>query len=34
MEQALGEVDFCADIYGYYAENAEEFLKDEADRPA
>ena len=30
MEQALGEVDFCADIYGYYAENAEEFLKDEA----
>lgn len=29
MEQALGEVDFCADIYGYYAENAEEFLKDE-----
>ncbi len=30
MEQALGEVDFCADIYGYYAANAEEFLKDEA----
>lgn len=30
MEQALGEVDFCADIYGYYAENAEDFLKDEA----
>ena len=29
MEQALGEVDFCAAIYGYYAENAEEFLKDE-----
>jgi succinate-semialdehyde dehydrogenase/glutarate-semialdehyde dehydrogenase len=29
MEQALGEVDFCVDIYGYYAENAEEFLKDE-----
>jgi succinate-semialdehyde dehydrogenase / glutarate-semialdehyde dehydrogenase len=29
MEQALGEVDFCADIYGYYADNAEEFLKDE-----
>ncbi len=29
MEQSLGEVDFCADIYGYYAENAEEFLKDE-----
>ena len=29
MEQALGEVDFCADIYGYYAENAEDFLKDE-----
>jgi succinate-semialdehyde dehydrogenase/glutarate-semialdehyde dehydrogenase len=29
MEQALGEVDFCVDIYGYYAANAEEFLKDE-----
>lgn len=29
MEQALGEVDFCVDIYGYYADNAEEFLKDE-----
>ena len=29
MEQALGEVDFCADIYGFYAEHAEEFLKDE-----
>jgi succinate-semialdehyde dehydrogenase / glutarate-semialdehyde dehydrogenase len=29
MEQALGEMDFCADIYGYYAENAEDFLKDE-----
>ena len=21
MEQALGEVDFCVDIYGYYADN-------------
>ena len=29
MEQALGEVDFCGDIYGYYADNAEEFLADE-----
>jgi len=29
MEQALGEVDFCGDIYGYYAELAEDFLKDE-----
>ena len=29
MEQALGEVDFCVDIYGFYADNAEEFLKDE-----
>ncbi len=28
MEQALGEVDFCADIYSYYADNAEDFLKD------
>ncbi len=30
LEQALGEIDFCADIYAYYAENAEEFLKDES----
>jgi succinate-semialdehyde dehydrogenase / glutarate-semialdehyde dehydrogenase len=29
MEQALGEVDFCVDIYGYYAENGVELLKDE-----
>ncbi|MEX0621247.1 MAG: NAD-dependent succinate-semialdehyde dehydrogenase [Solirubrobacterales bacterium] len=29
IEQALGEVNFCVDIYGYYAENAEDFLKDE-----
>jgi len=29
MEQALGEVDFCADIYSYYADNAEDFLADE-----
>ena len=29
MEQALGEVDFCVDIYGYYADNAQDFLKDE-----
>ncbi|MGK2955731.1 MAG: NAD-dependent succinate-semialdehyde dehydrogenase [Solirubrobacterales bacterium] len=29
VEQALGEIDFCGDIYGYYASNAEEFLKDE-----
>jgi succinate-semialdehyde dehydrogenase / glutarate-semialdehyde dehydrogenase len=29
MEQALGEVDFCADIYSYYADNAEDFLEDE-----
>jgi succinate-semialdehyde dehydrogenase/glutarate-semialdehyde dehydrogenase len=28
-EQALGEVDFCADIYKYYAERAEDFMKDE-----
>jgi succinate-semialdehyde dehydrogenase / glutarate-semialdehyde dehydrogenase len=28
-DQALGEVDFCADIYSFYADNAEEFLKDE-----
>ena len=29
LDQALGEVDFAADIYGYYATNAEEFLADE-----
>jgi len=29
MEQALGEVDFCADIYGFYADNAEELLADD-----
>jgi succinate-semialdehyde dehydrogenase/glutarate-semialdehyde dehydrogenase len=29
MEQAMGEVEFCGDIYGYYAERAEDFLKDE-----
>jgi succinate-semialdehyde dehydrogenase / glutarate-semialdehyde dehydrogenase len=29
VEQALAEVDFSADIYAYYSENAEEFLKDE-----
>ena len=29
MEQALGEVDFCADIYGFYADNAEDLLKDQ-----
>ena len=29
MEQALGEVDFCGDIYGYYADRAADFLKDE-----
>ena len=29
IEQALGEVDFCGDIYGYYADNAEDFLADE-----
>jgi len=29
LEQALGEVDFCVDIYGYYAENGPELLKDE-----
>jgi succinate-semialdehyde dehydrogenase/glutarate-semialdehyde dehydrogenase len=28
-EQALGEIDFCGDIYGYYADNAEDFLADE-----
>ena len=29
IDQALGEVDFCADIYRYYADNAEDLMKDE-----
>jgi succinate-semialdehyde dehydrogenase/glutarate-semialdehyde dehydrogenase len=29
MDDALGEVDFSASIYTYYADNAEEFLADE-----
>ncbi|MDQ6739321.1 MAG: NAD-dependent succinate-semialdehyde dehydrogenase [Actinomycetota bacterium] len=29
MAQALGEVDFSADIYAYYANNAEALLRDE-----
>ena len=29
LEQALGEVDFSADIYSYYASNGEKFLADE-----
>ena len=30
MEQALGEVDFCEAIYGFYADNGEDLLKDES----
>jgi len=29
IEQALGEVDFCGDIYGFYADNAPKLLADE-----
>lgn len=29
IEQALGEVEFAAAIYGYYADNSPEFLRDE-----
>jgi succinate-semialdehyde dehydrogenase/glutarate-semialdehyde dehydrogenase len=29
MEQALGEVDFCGEIYAFYADNAEEIMADE-----
>ncbi|HTR75262.1 MAG TPA: NAD-dependent succinate-semialdehyde dehydrogenase [Solirubrobacterales bacterium] len=32
VEQALMEVDFCAEIYGFYADNAEEFMADEPIR--
>ncbi len=28
-DQALGEIDFCTDIYSYYADNAEDLMKDE-----
>ena len=28
-EQALGEIDFCVDIYGYYADNGPALMKDE-----
>ncbi len=28
-EQAEGEIEFCGDIYNYYADRAEDFLKDE-----
>lgn len=29
IDQARGEIDFCVDIYSYYADNAETFLADE-----
>jgi succinate-semialdehyde dehydrogenase/glutarate-semialdehyde dehydrogenase len=29
IEQALGEVDFCVDIYGYYADNGPKLMADE-----
>jgi succinate-semialdehyde dehydrogenase / glutarate-semialdehyde dehydrogenase len=29
VDQALGEVDFCASIYSYYADNAVELMRDE-----
>ena len=29
IDQALGEVDFCAGIYSYYANNSVEFMRDE-----
>jgi succinate-semialdehyde dehydrogenase/glutarate-semialdehyde dehydrogenase len=29
VEQALGEVDFAGDIYGFYADNAEDLMADE-----
>ncbi|MDK0517669.1 NAD-dependent succinate-semialdehyde dehydrogenase [Streptomyces sp. ML-6] len=29
LDEAEGEVDFCVDIYHYYADHAEEFLADE-----
>jgi succinate-semialdehyde dehydrogenase/glutarate-semialdehyde dehydrogenase len=32
IEQALGEVDFVGDIYGFYADNAEDLMADEPVR--
>jgi succinate-semialdehyde dehydrogenase / glutarate-semialdehyde dehydrogenase len=29
VEQALGEIDFCAEIYDFYADNADEIMADE-----
>jgi succinate-semialdehyde dehydrogenase / glutarate-semialdehyde dehydrogenase len=29
IEQALGEIDFCVDIYNYYADNGPDLMKDE-----
>ena len=29
IAQAIGEVEFCTDIYGFYADNAEDLLADE-----
>src|SRR6266508_1507650 len=29
LDQALGEVDFCVDIYGFYADNGPDLMKDE-----
>src|SRR6188472_2168217 len=29
LEQAVGEVDFCVDIYSFYAENGPDLMKDE-----
>ena len=29
VEQALGEVDFCVDIYAFYADNGPDLMKDE-----
>ncbi|MCD7101343.1 NAD-dependent succinate-semialdehyde dehydrogenase [Pseudoclavibacter sp. 13-3] len=34
LDQSLGEVDFSADIFEYYADHAEEFLADEHIVPA
>lgn len=34
LEQSLGEVDFSADIYDYYADHAEAFLADDPIEPA
>src|SRR5207247_3500396 len=33
LDQALGEVDFCVDIYGFYADNGPDLMKEQPIEP-